>query len=170
MNQPKKKSGRRMAEERVAFMQNVFGTMSIYFSRNKTADRDNTPNVTILYGSNNPKYPYSHVLSTMTTPELHLYSELINLAIEMARPVVAERDRIAAEANEEGDDSYSRIYRQKPQLIVRPPSEDESQHPIWNQLIARLFDSPHCIKNATAFRERRANMNFWTDEDASDAI
>lgn len=154
-----------MAEERVAFFQSVLGTMSIYLNNAGSADRDQTPSVVILYGSDNKKFPYKHSITSMTSAELAHYKEFINLAIEIAEPIVEERDKIAAEAMTEGDDSYGRVYRQPSRIVVRPRLLGPDDHSIMNKLIEKLRASTHVLIDANKFSNRRSEMNFWSDDE-----
>jgi hypothetical protein len=58
-------------------------------------------------------------LSAMTEQELEVTRQFFNNAFDLAEPVARERDKVAADAFANGDDSYHRIYRQVPQFIVR---------------------------------------------------
>lgn len=58
-------------------------------------------------------------LTACTEKELDAIEQLFQLAINLARPVVQHRDEVARDALESGDDSYSRSYRQAPELVVR---------------------------------------------------
>jgi len=55
----------------------------------------------------------------MTAEELNAIEELISTAIAWARPVVELRDKEAKDAQEAGDDSYSRLYRAVPSVVYR---------------------------------------------------
>lgn len=60
------------------------------------------------------------ILTNMTAEELEAFQYIFNHAVELARPVVEERDRIAREALESGaDDHHERVYRSPPTRIVR---------------------------------------------------
>lgn len=59
-------------------------------------------------------------LSQMTTEELDALKQILNLAYERARVVTSERDRVAAEAAHNGDDSYIRRHRASPAVVIRP--------------------------------------------------
>jgi hypothetical protein len=58
-------------------------------------------------------------LTACTLAELMAVRELFTLAIDLAEPVVTHRDEVAREAQEAGDDAYSRFYRQAPEVVVR---------------------------------------------------
>ena len=58
-------------------------------------------------------------LSILTEPELDALEELFMSAFAWARPVVKQRDKEAADAYEQGDDSYSRSYRALPTVVYR---------------------------------------------------
>lgn len=159
-----------MAEERVAFFQSVLGTMSIYLNTAGSAERDQTPSIIVLYGSDNKKFPYKHAITSCTAAELAHYKEFINMAIEMAEPIVAERDKIAAEAMEEGDDSYGRVYRQPSRIVVRPRLLGPDDHSLMNVLIEKLRASVHVVVDANTFRNRRTEMDFWSEEEDDPAL
>lgn len=59
-------------------------------------------------------------LSQMTTKELDGVKQLIDFAFERARTVTSERDKIAAGAAANGDDSYLRRHRPGPSISIRP--------------------------------------------------
>lgn len=155
----------RMGEERVAFFQCVTGTMSIYMTDPAANVQDETPSVTVLLSEGVGRAPFRVGLARFTEQELDLFEEFITLAIKMARPVVLERDRIAAEAFEEGDDSFSRVYRQDPKLIVRPKVKKGDGDTLHNRLVDMLQDSSHVLLDPNAFRNRRTEMDFWTTDD-----
>lgn len=168
--QSRRPQGRRMAEERVAFFQSVLGTMSIYLNNAGSAERDQTPSVVVLYGADNKRFPYKHSITSMTAAELAHYKEFINMAIEMAEPIVEERDRIAAEAMGEGDDSYGRVYRQPSRIVVRPRLLGPDDHSLMNRLIEKLRASPHVVVDANKFSNRRTEMDFWSDGQEDPAL
>jgi hypothetical protein len=58
-------------------------------------------------------------LTNLTRGELDTWKKLMDLAYEKAAPVCSERDRVANEAMEAGDDSYARSYRQDPLFAMR---------------------------------------------------
>ncbi len=57
-------------------------------------------------------------LSSLTTAELEAFSQIVNLAIEDARIVVKDRDRIAEEAMASGDAIFYRSLRGDPKVTV----------------------------------------------------
>jgi hypothetical protein len=76
-------------------------------------------------------------LTGMTEPELDVSWEIIKMAFDLARPIVLERDKKAAEAYANGDDSFSRSYRPVPQFVVR----ERSFGPDDQSVLQRLKDS-----------------------------
>lgn len=58
-------------------------------------------------------------LTAMTVEELDAFEQFITLILQTARPVCEERDKVAQDALDQGDDSHGRVYRQAPQFIVR---------------------------------------------------
>lgn len=59
-------------------------------------------------------------LSRFTEEELDAFKQFVNDTIELARPIVQQRDRVAKENYERGIDSDPRIYRGVPKVIRRP--------------------------------------------------
>lgn len=62
-------------------------------------------------------------LTTLTEEELDAFGDFIQRSIEIARPIVQNRDRIAKEAMENGDDTFIRVYRAVPVVHDRTRSE-----------------------------------------------
>lgn len=58
-------------------------------------------------------------LTQLTAKELTAFREFINRAIDLAEPVVRQRDEEADHAFNEGNDTFERIYRAVPQLVYR---------------------------------------------------
>lgn len=58
-------------------------------------------------------------LTRMTEDELMKFKDFMDLAFMAAAPIVRRRDQVAQEAADEGDDSYTRVYRQAPVMVVR---------------------------------------------------
>lgn len=75
------------------------------------------------------KKPLLWNLSGMTTEELEATRQFFNHLFNLVDPVVRERDKVANDAYEnEGDDSYTRLYRDVPQFVVRErPQREYSQ-------------------------------------------
>lgn len=64
-------------------------------------------------------------LTALTEDELIAFKHLLDTAFEWALPYVKHRDKEAQDAYENGDDSFSRIYRQVPKLVYRPGAKPE---------------------------------------------
>lgn len=64
-------------------------------------------------------------LTNMTSVELDKFEEFMLHAINRARPIVKDLDRIAQEAYENGDDGFERLYRPLPIFVDRERSESE---------------------------------------------
>lgn len=58
-------------------------------------------------------------LTSLTSEELVALRELFNTALDWAEPVVAQRDKEARIAWENGDDSHARNYRALPTVVYR---------------------------------------------------
>lgn len=59
----------------------------------------------------------------MTGDELDAVRKFFIHLFDLADPVVRERDRVAQDALRKGDDSYDRVYREVPTLVMRPRQE-----------------------------------------------
>ena len=63
-------------------------------------------------------------LTSCTGDELNALKEFWDIAFANAQPIVELRDKIAQEAMEhDGDDSYTRLYRPLPRVVVREGSK-----------------------------------------------
>lgn len=153
-----------MGEERVAFIQTVAGTASIYMNDPAANAQDNTPSVTIWLSEGPGKQPFRLGLGSFTERELDLFKEFFELAMRMARPVCQKRDAIAKEAFETGDDSFGRVYRQEPLMVVRPKARRENDNTLHNVLIDILLESDKVLLDPNKFKNRRTEMDFWSDD------
>lgn len=73
--------------------------------------------------------PFKYNLTALTFEELDLTRQFFNLLFDLAEPIVKHRDKVAADAAEQGDDGFARYYRQVPQFVVREGSfrEDDQR-------------------------------------------
>lgn len=137
-----------------------------------------TPDIAVL--GDGLRNRISMQLSNLTMEELTAFKKFWELAFELAEPVVTERDRLAAEALERGDDSHPRIFRQKPVFAVRPSRrkvERALEAPIHNQLVDRMEAyKEHILINVNDLKDpyAEADDDFfvgqeYTGEDAADA-
>lgn len=136
-----------------------------------------TPDIAILGdGSRNR---VSMQLCMLTSEELAAFRKFMELAFELAEPVVAERDRLAAEALERGDDSHPRIFRQKPLFSVRPARRKVAralEAPIHNQLVDKMETYKEFIlvnvndaQDPYSDSDDFAEAGEYSGEDAADA-
>jgi hypothetical protein len=63
--------------------------------------------------------PVSLNFSALTEQELQVTRQIFEKLFDMVEPIVKQRDMEAQRAFDNGDDSFTRIYRQVPQYIVR---------------------------------------------------
>lgn len=59
-------------------------------------------------------------LSRLTEPELDALKSILDSTIELARPIVQLRDKVARDNLDRGEDSDPRVYRPVPNIIKRP--------------------------------------------------
>lgn len=128
------KSRDRIPDNRVAWA--IFDTGSLYISQydemvdgEEEGERIRNPMrpgsaVAAHFRDNFTRKIMKFILTNMTEKELDAFSDIFKHAIELARPVVRERDRIAWEAYESGDDDHhERVYRSPPAKVVRKRKE-----------------------------------------------
>ena len=126
----------KFSDQRIAWLDSALGQLVLMFYTEFESQKENDhtesgPTVKILI----PRASGSTVmwdLTYLTTEELDKLEEFLELAIGIARPIVAERDRTAHEAFSRGDDSFSRVYRQIPQLVVRERQEPTHSEGVLN--------------------------------------
>jgi hypothetical protein len=116
-----------MSENRYAWLRTVIGQFVIMHypddplnatDEDSEGDNEYGPTVRlILPRQSGPPLRYN--FTALTFEELKMTREFFNLLFDLAEPVVRERDRMAQDAFDAGDDSFARIYRQVPQYVVR---------------------------------------------------
>lgn len=131
----------RIGEGRVASVQCVLGTITVHLMRQDEAvDVDvDTPNITLVGRGSTSLRNFSWQLGGLTAEELTCLRQIVNLAFDLAEPVVEHRDARAAKALEMGDDSHARIFRQKPLFVVRP-ARRKAAHALGAELHNSLVD------------------------------
>jgi hypothetical protein len=111
-----------MSENRRAWIKTAVGMMVLMEYRNGE-DEDESTNETEptirLYLPQPGRKAVSYDLTALTEPELDAMEKFFALLFKKARPVVQQRDKVANDALERGDDSFARVYRDAPQFIVR---------------------------------------------------
>ncbi len=115
-------------KERIAWVKTLIGQVALYVYEEGTEVAESTsepgPTVKVLI----PRYKGPTVtwdLSALTHEELMKLKEFFDLAIATAEPVARMRDKAAQDALTAGDDSFARLYRQVPQLVVRKRAQRE---------------------------------------------
>lgn len=87
---------------------------------------EDLPPVRIQMREAGKKFPTTISLTGMTRPELDAFKEFMDLAFAAAQPVCERLDELALEAfTENGDDSFARIYRTIPTVLVRERVQQE---------------------------------------------
>lgn len=117
-----------MSENRLAWIRTHLGQAVImYYEEDEEGykeDEENTtpieygPTVRLMIPQKNGRTLFQDI-TALTLPELEMLREFYNLLFDLAEPSVRERDRIAQDAYDKGDDSYARSYRPVPQFVVR---------------------------------------------------
>lgn len=107
-----------MSVGRIAWLRVAIGQFIILRHPKDDEDKEAGPTVR-LYLPRPGARPMQYNLTALTKQELDWLRDLLNLACDLAEPIVEHRDKVAQDAFDNGDDSFARIYRQVPQLIVR---------------------------------------------------
>jgi hypothetical protein len=110
----------KMSENRYAWVRTILGQMVLYRHVEEPLANEPTVGDTLQLMMPRPGgRAISMNFSALTLAELEAIREFFNLLFDLATPVVKARDKVAQDAFDAGDDSYARIYRQVPQLIIR---------------------------------------------------
>lgn len=86
---------------------------------NRPKDREVGPSYVLQISHPQSKRPLSINFTALTLAEFEKTRQLFNLLFDLAEPVIRERDQVARDAFAEGDDSFNRLYREVPRLIIR---------------------------------------------------
>jgi hypothetical protein len=115
-------------KERIAWVSTLIGQITLYFYDEGTeiADQSNEPGPTVKVLIPRLRGAAIHwELTALTIEELDAMRQFFTLAFDTAEPIVRMRDKAAQDAFTEGNDSFARVYRQLPQLVVRERPERE---------------------------------------------
>ena len=114
--------GGRMSENKVAWLDYSQGQVLLFVNENEVqSDHD----VILHFFTYRGKRPFTLPLTSLTKEELDKLKELIDFAHTWAEPITEERDKVAQDAFDKGDDTIARVYRQVPKLVVRQRPGDE---------------------------------------------
>lgn len=115
------------ATVQIALMRYPEGSLPEGEKPESSFNSDPGPTFALVFQFPKVRYPISISLGVMTVHEVKALQAFLNAAFELAEPIATERDRKAEDAYQNGDDSYTRLYRQLPQLVIRegPLREDE---------------------------------------------
>lgn len=115
----------RLGENRAAWLKAA--AVEMFLMQYIDGESENNPNPNaevgdtfVLVVGQPGRRPVNLNFSNMTVEELKAAREFVNLAIDLAEPVAAARDKAARKAADEGDDSFGRIYRPVPDMVKRP--------------------------------------------------
>lgn len=138
---PKFRIDGKMSENRVTWLRTILGTAVIMFyppgvipDDATDEEKDQTGPTVRLIIPQPGRRAVSLNLTALTSAEIVLMREFYNLLFDLAEPIVRERDKVAQNAYENGDDSFARIYRQVPQLVVRSGAIGPDYESVRNRL------------------------------------
>lgn len=109
----------KLSGNRHAWVRTVIGQFIIYRHNDDIPDEPKIGDTLQLMIPLPNRKPLTMNFSALTEEELRMIKEFFNLLFDLAEPVVKARDKVAQDAFAAGDDSYSRVYRQVPQYVVR---------------------------------------------------
>lgn len=104
------------------------------------------PGPDVFLGFTSPRDGVNINLSKLTHDELTALKEVTDMAFANAQQVVLQRDANAKEALQNGDDSYVRIYRRVPEIIIRE-GEKFKHYPLvrrgldWSTRVASKYNT-----------------------------
>jgi hypothetical protein len=75
--------------------------------------------VRLLLAKKGTKLKIGLPLTHMTEDEVEVFREFMNRALDLAQTKCRELDQKARQAFDQGDDTYARLYRPVPRLVVR---------------------------------------------------
>lgn len=122
--------GGKMSEGRIAWTRNILVQLVVRYFEPETngekTDLDGNllrdiqvgPNVRIDYKPNHGYKIFGIELTALTEPELAAFKKIMNLAIDLAEPVVKERDRLA-KLEDPNSSTNGRVYRALPEVAIR---------------------------------------------------
>lgn len=118
---PQARGTGKLSDRRYAWLSTTIGQFVImYFDENNEDNLDEETGPTIrLFLPRHGGRPISFNFTALTHEEFVLLKQFFDILFELAEPVVLERDRVAQDAAAEGDDSFARLYRAVPRLVVR---------------------------------------------------
>lgn len=118
----------RISDRKIAWLRSlVTGQISIHEMKPEEFDEEYNIQVSsepgnaylLLIPVPGRRYPLIWNFSSMTAEELKATRQFFEYLFDLADPIVRERDKVAADAFAKGDDSFSRVFRTPPQLIIR---------------------------------------------------
>lgn len=125
----------RMSKNRIAWMRLVIGQFILMRGwttedpEEEAVRKESGPTYRLLLPRPNGGRAVSYNLTALTHEEFLVLKKFFLMVFDLVEPVVIQRDKVAQDAFAKGDDSFARIYRQVPQLVVREGqdgADDES--------------------------------------------
>src|SRR6478609_4641970 len=113
---PRYNSNRQYGDDRYAWVYTENSKWVILVGNEKAPSG---PDVVLFHPTAGRLPDISINLTNMTAEELDAIRELLTTALDWAQPVVELRDKEAQDAQEQGDDSFSRLYRAVPTVVYR---------------------------------------------------
>jgi hypothetical protein len=109
----------RMSEDRRAWLKTFVGQFILKISPREEDDPSEYGDSVWLVIPRPNSRPVMLNLTALTHEELKLTRQFFNAVFDIAEPLCMDRDKVAQDAFDQGDDSHIRLYRSVPELIVR---------------------------------------------------
>lgn len=124
------------SQNRVAWLKSVLGEVVLLrFSQEEVeGKKEPGPTYRIQFNKSGSRLPYIMTLTSMTSDELEALKEFAILTYSAILPIIEDRDRNADEAATRGDDSFDRVYRPLPQVVVRERTFSEDNQSLHDRL------------------------------------
>jgi hypothetical protein len=141
---PKYRREGKFSENRVAWLKNFMGQFVIMRYSNEDIPEDAVdlkeegPTYLLVLPKRGGGRPTTFNITSLTIEELQQTRRFFNELFDLAEPIVRHRDKVAQDAADEGDDSYTRYYREVPQYVVREGQLREHDQRILDRLAGVL--------------------------------
>jgi hypothetical protein len=115
----------KISDNRARWVKVVNSEYVVYENKHDPERDEVGSNIILSIRSNRMKTPANINLTALTLEELRAIRELLTITLDRAEPICAERDKVADNAFQSGDDTNARSYRAAPFVVDRTRSIGE---------------------------------------------
>lgn len=159
----------RISENRFVWARTVIGQfIGMIYDNNVSVDKETGEEVVHNPPENGPdiylilpqqgRQPIKYCLTALSAAELKVTRQLLVLLFDLAEPICEGRDRMAQDAYDEGDDSFSRVYREVPQFVVREGPLRTHYEGLYDGLESILERAGHVSSDEEGLRKLRDEL------------